>query len=48
MACVYACPTGALYEKMLYFDGTEWKARKLYGNYYYDRSQLINNQQGQK
>lgn len=36
MACVYACPTGALYEKMLYFEGKEWKAKKLYGNYYCD------------
>jgi ferredoxin len=34
MACVYACPTGALYEKMLYFDGADWKPRKLYGSYY--------------
>ena len=42
MACVYACPTGALYEKMLYFDGQEWKPRKLYGHYYCDRSHLIN------
>jgi len=41
MACVYACPSGALYEKMLYFDGDEWKPRKLYGRYYCDRSHLI-------
>jgi|GEM_PF-838245 len=42
MACVYACPTGALYEKMLYFDGAEWKPRKLFGQYYCNRSHLIN------
>jgi ferredoxin len=41
MACVYACPTGALHEKMLYFDGREWKPRKLYGHYYRDRSRLL-------
>lgn len=42
MACVYACPTGALVENMLYFDGKEWKPRRLYGSYYCDRSHLIN------
>lgn len=36
MACVYACPTGALYENMLYFDGEDFKPRKLYGSYYQD------------
>jgi predicted molibdopterin-dependent oxidoreductase YjgC len=41
MACVYACPTGALHEKMLYFDGQEWKPRKLYGHYYSDTSGII-------
>ena len=41
MACVYACPTGALHEKMLYFDGPEWKPRKLYGHYYRDTSRSI-------
>jgi ferredoxin len=41
LACVYACPTGAIFEKMLTFDGKEWKARKLYGHYYCDRSHLL-------
>lgn len=36
MACVYACPTGALVENMMYFDGKEWKPRRLYGSYYCD------------
>jgi formate dehydrogenase alpha subunit len=48
MACVYACPTGAITEKMLYFDGQEWQARKLYGNYYCDRSQLLQEQKDSK
>ena len=42
MACVYACPTGALHEKMLYFDGQEWKERTLYGFYSVDRSDMLN------
>ena len=44
MACVYACPTGALVENMMYFDGQEWKPRRLYGSYYCDRSHLINSE----
>ena len=33
LACVYACPTGALYESMFHYVGEEWKPTKIYGNY---------------
>ncbi len=33
LACVFACPTGALHERMRKYDGKDWKASKLYGYY---------------
>jgi ferredoxin len=33
LACVYACPTGALYEKMYHYIGEDWIPTKIYGNY---------------
>jgi len=33
LACVFACPTGALSERMRKFDGKEWKPSKLHGYY---------------
>ncbi len=33
LACVLACPTGALSERMRKFDGKDWKPSKLYGYY---------------
>ncbi len=33
LACVYACPTGALYEKMYHYVGEDWIPTKIYGNY---------------
>lgn len=33
LACVYACPTGALHEKMYHYEGKDWKRSKIYVNY---------------
>lgn len=30
LACVLACPTGALTEKLLHFEGKDWKPKKIY------------------
>lgn len=40
LACVYACPTGALHEKMYHYTGANWEREKVYG-YYDKKSKLI-------
>ena len=32
MACVNVCPTGALSEKYLHFEGKDWKKTKIYSD----------------
>lgn len=39
LACVMACPTGALHEKMYHFEGKKWERSKLYG--FYDKKSKI-------